>query len=48
MWDSLSVGWTGETTMSTESTAWVGGIRRTSASVNPSNGDPSESDITRT
>ena len=38
---------TGETTTLTEFTAWVGGMWQISASVNPSNGDPSESDILR-
>ena len=38
---------TGDTTKLAEFTAWVGGMWHTSASVNPSNGDPLKSDILR-
>ena len=43
--DSVPMDPTGETTTSIESTAWVGGMWRTSTSVNPSNGELSDSDI---
>ena len=42
-WGSNHVDLTGETTILVESTAWVGGIWHTSASVNP----PSDSIILR-